>query len=124
VLERVLARHGLTFEEQLTLRTAATAETPPTPDEPAGQVEGFLKAGPAVVRAALDGLRSRGLLAAEGEGLRATDAGRELIAATGAEPAPASARIWGGIPADDLAAAGRVLALVTGRADAEFARPA
>ncbi|MFE2739040.1 MarR family transcriptional regulator, partial [Streptomyces sp. NPDC059349] len=30
-------------------------------------------------------------------------------------------RIWGGIPAEDLAAAGRVLALVTERANAELA---
>ncbi|MFH9943124.1 hypothetical protein ACH4OT_27850 [Streptomyces murinus] len=50
-----------------------------------------------------------------------TDAGRELLAATGAETAPISARIWGGIPAEDLTAVGRVLTLVTERANAELA---
>ncbi len=45
----------------------------------------------------------------------------ELIATLGAATAPLSARIWGGIPAEGLAAAGRVLALVTARADAELA---
>ncbi|MFG2512445.1 hypothetical protein [Streptomyces sp. NPDC048584] len=35
--------------------------------------------------------------------------------------APIGARSWGGVPAEDLAAAGRVLALVTERADAEVA---
>ena len=58
---------------------------------------------------------------ADGAHLRPTDAGRELLAATGAETAPISARIWGGIPAEDLTAAGRVLALVTERANAELA---
>lgn len=36
-------------------------------------------------------------------------------------PPPIGARVWGGIPAEDLAAAGRVLALVTERANAELA---
>lgn len=53
--------------------------------------------------------------------LRPTVAGRELLAAVGAETTPISARIWGGIPAEDLAVAGRVLALVAGRANAELA---
>ncbi|RST08678.1 hypothetical protein EF910_00010 [Streptomyces sp. WAC07149] len=34
--------------------------------------------------------------------------------------APVTARIWGGIPSEDLAAAGRVLALVTERANVEL----
>lgn len=53
--------------------------------------------------------------------LRPAAAGHELIAAASAEIAPITARIWGGIPAKDLAAAGRVLALVTERASAELA---
>lgn len=35
--------------------------------------------------------------------------------------ASCTARVWGGIPAEELAATGRVLALVTERADAELA---
>lgn len=57
----------------------------------------------------------------DGAHLGPTDAGRELLASVGTRTAPISARIWGGIPAEDLAAAGRVLALVTERADAELA---
>lgn len=45
---------------------------------------------------------------------------KQLIAAASAETAPITARIWGGIPTEDLAA-GRVLARVTERADAELA---
>ncbi|WP_329376459.1 MarR family transcriptional regulator [Streptomyces sp. NBC_01351] len=121
VLEHVLARHGVTFEQQIALRAAVTAESPQTPDELVAQVRGSLKADPADVRATLDVLQSKRLLVAEGAHLLATDAGRELLDTVGAETAPISARVWGGIPAEDLAAAGRVLTLVTERANAELA---
>ncbi|WP_432589401.1 MarR family transcriptional regulator [Streptomyces sp. HD1123-B1] len=121
VLERVLARYGTTFQQQVALRAAVTADTPPTPEQLIAQVQGFLKADPAEIRATLDELLARDLLVADGAHLRPTEAGRELIATLGAATAPLSARIWGGIPAEDLAAAGRVLALVTARADAELA---
>ncbi|MFB8026788.1 MarR family transcriptional regulator [Streptomyces sp. NPDC056465] len=124
VLERVLARHGATFLQQITLRAAATAEVPPTPDGLVTQVRGTLKADPADIRITLDELLAEGLLIEDGARVRPSDAGRELLAVVAAEVAPASARIWGGIPAEDLAAAGRVLALVTERAEAELASPA
>ncbi|MCG8967507.1 MULTISPECIES: MarR family transcriptional regulator [Streptomyces] len=120
VLEHVLARHGITFQQQIALRAAVTADTPQTADDLVTQVGGSLKADPVAVRATLDELLAERLLVADGGGLRPSDAGRELLAAVGAETAPFTARIWGGIPADDLAAAGRVLALVTERADAEL----
>lgn len=122
VLERVLARHGMTFQQQVALRAAVTAEAPRTPDGLAAQVQHSLKADPAGIRATLDELLTRGLLAEEGAHLRPTDAGRELMAAVAEETAPISARVWDGIPAEDLAAAGRVLALVTERANAELAK--
>ncbi|MBA4866505.1 MarR family transcriptional regulator [Streptomyces sp. PSKA54] len=121
VLEHVLARHGITFQQQIALRAAVTADTPQTPDHLVTHVLGSLKADPVDIRATLDELLAKQLLVADGAHLRPTDAGRELIAAVGAEIAPITARIWGGIPAEDLAAAGRVLALVTERANAEFA---
>ncbi|MGW7091482.1 MarR family transcriptional regulator [Streptomyces sp. NPDC054874] len=121
VLETVLARHGATFQQQVALRAAVTSDAPQTPEGLLTQVQESLKADPADIRATLDELRAKRLLVADGVHLRPTDAGRELLAAVGAETAPVSARIWGGIPAEDLAAAGRVLALVTERANAEFA---
>ena len=120
VLEHVLARHGVTFQQQIALRAAVTAAAPQTADDLVTQVRASLKADPVAVRATLDELLAERLLVADGGGLRPSDAGRELLAAVGAETAPFTARIWGGIPADDLAAAGRVLALVTERADAEL----
>ena len=121
VLEHVLAGHGITFQQQITLRAAVTADAPRTPDDLATQVRDSLKADPADIRATFDELLGKQLLVADGAHLRPTDAGRELIAAVGAESAPISARIWGGIPPEDLAAAGRVLALVTERANTELA---
>ncbi|MFE4540897.1 MarR family transcriptional regulator [Streptomyces scopuliridis] len=121
VLEQVLARHGITFQQQIALRAALTADAPQTADDLVTQVQGSLKADPADVRATLDELLAKQLLLTDGAHLRLTDAGRELTAAIGAEVAPVSARVWGGIPAADLAAAGRVLALVTERANAELA---
>ncbi|GJF22514.1 MULTISPECIES: MarR family transcriptional regulator [Streptomyces] len=120
VLEHVLARHGVTFQQQMALRAAVTAAAPQTADDLVTQVRASLKADPVAVRATLDELLAERLLVADGAHLRPSDAGRELLAAVGAETAPFTARIWGGIPADDLAAAGRVLALVTERADAEL----
>ncbi|RMB87788.1 MarR family transcriptional regulator [Streptomyces shenzhenensis] len=121
VLEHVLARHGVTFQQQMALRAAVTADAPQTPDDLIAQVRVALKADPADIRATLDELLAKQLLVADGAHLRPTDAGRELVPAVSAETAPITARIWGGIPAEDLAAAGRVLTLVRERANAELA---
>ncbi|MFE5397020.1 MarR family transcriptional regulator [Streptomyces sp. NPDC056568] len=123
VLEHVLARHGITFPQQVTLRAAVTAAAPQTPEGLVAQVQRSLKADPAGLRTTVDELLAARLLVADGPYLRPTDSGRALLTAVAAEVAPASARIWGGIPAGDLAAAGRVLALVTERAEAELAAP-
>ncbi|MFF1401453.1 MarR family transcriptional regulator [Streptomyces sp. NPDC058287] len=121
VLEHVLARHGSTFQQQVALRAALTADAPLPPDDLVTHVRGSLKADPADIRVILDELLAKKLLDTDGARLRPTEAGRELLATVGAETAPISARIWGGISAEDLAAAGRVLALVTERANAELA---
>ncbi|MDF4249462.1 MarR family transcriptional regulator [Streptomyces sp. WMMB303] len=122
VLEHVLARHGLTFEQQVTLRTLVTAGTPLTADDVVARVRDSLKADPVGIHATLDELLAEQSIVADGAHLLPTDAGREVLAAVGAETAPLSARIWDGISAEDLAAAGRVLTLVTERADAQLAK--
>ncbi|MFE0350787.1 MarR family transcriptional regulator [Streptomyces griseoluteus] len=120
VLERVLARHGMTFQEQVALRAAVSADAPQTSDVLVTRVQHSLKAGPTDVRSTLGELLTKRLLVEEGPHIRPTDAGRELMAAVGAETAPLSARIWSGMSESDLATFGRVLALVTERADAEL----
>ncbi|GAA3810634.1 hypothetical protein GCM10022403_050580 [Streptomyces coacervatus] len=121
VLERVLARRGATFQQQITLRPLAAAEGPVEREVLVGQVAGDLKVDAAVVEGVIEELIAKGLAAAETSRVRITDAGREFHTEVSAETGEISARIYAGIPAEDLAAAGRVLALVTERADKELA---
>ncbi|MFG3700997.1 hypothetical protein ACGF5C_24255 [Micromonospora sp. NPDC047620] len=123
LLERELARLGTTFHQSLALNAAAEG----------GAVErahllrrmtGALKVDQAVVLAAVDGLVAGGLLRAlpaGGSGLALTDAGREVQRRVADAVAGITARLYGDVPAADLAVAGRVLTLVKQRADAALA---
>ncbi|GAB7183299.1 MarR family transcriptional regulator [Kitasatospora sp. Ki12] len=124
LLEGVLERHGITFRQSVTLRVVAVAGGSIATDALVRDVTGSLKVDESVVRGVVEELTAARLLAAdpaEGAWLRLTDAGRELYERTTAESAEITARLYGGIPAEDLAVAGRVLALVTERANAELA---
>ncbi|MFE7191767.1 MarR family transcriptional regulator [Kitasatospora sp. NPDC057541] len=124
LLEAALARHGLTFEQNVALRTVAQAGGSLGREALVGEVVGFLKAPEPAVRAVLDGMVATGLLEedpTEVSRLRFTGAGRALADDTGAEGAGIAARLYAGVPAEDLAVAGRVLALATDRANAELA---
>ncbi|WP_426362215.1 MarR family transcriptional regulator [Streptomyces sp. E-08] len=124
LLEGVLTRHGATFEQSVTLRAVVTAGDSVDRDALVSDVIGSLKAAESVVRGVIDGLTATKLLEqdpAEASRLRVTAAGRELYETTTAETAEISARLYAGIPAEDLATAGRVLTLLTERANAELA---
>ncbi|MEU6801494.1 MarR family transcriptional regulator [Streptomyces neyagawaensis] len=125
-LETVLTRYDLTFQQSVTLRVVAIADGPVAREEVVDQVVDSLKIDAAEVRGVLDELATAELLAAVDRpaepGLVAiTDVGREVYARTTTETSVISARIYAGIPAEDLAVAGRVLDLVTERANAELA---
>jgi len=122
LLEDVLARHGVSFQQSVTLRLTAVAEGPIERDRLADGVVGALKIDPAEAHSVVDELIAAGLVAPQaGSQVLITEAGRELYARTSAGTAPITARIYSGIPAEDLATAGRVLSLITQRADAELA---
>ncbi|MFI8913182.1 MarR family winged helix-turn-helix transcriptional regulator [Streptomyces sp. NPDC053513] len=124
LLEGVLTRHGLTFEQSVTLRAATVADGPVEHDALVTDVVGSLKSDPAVVHGVIDELTAARLLEqdpARASRLRLTDAGRELYETTAVETAGISARLYAGIPAEDLAVTGRVLTLLTERANAELA---
>ncbi|MFC8513518.1 MarR family transcriptional regulator [Streptomyces sp. NPDC057257] len=120
-LESVLGRHGATFQQQITLRLVVVAEGPVERAELVAQVVGSLKVATAEAEQVVEELTAKGLLAAEASRVLVTEAGREFYDTVSAESSKISARVWGDIPEDDLVAAGRVLALVTERANAELA---
>ncbi|WP_405740892.1 MarR family transcriptional regulator [Streptomyces sp. NBC_00028] len=122
VLERVLARHGMTFQQSVTLRLAAVADGPVDREHLVDGVVGSLKIDAEEASAVVDELVAARLLAPEEPPLvRITEAGRELYDTTSAATAPLTARVYAGIPEEDLAVAGRVLTLITERANAELA---
>ncbi|MGW2639112.1 MarR family winged helix-turn-helix transcriptional regulator [Streptomyces sp. NPDC001348] len=122
VLERVLAPYGVTFQQFVALRLAAVADGPVRADDLVDGVVTTVKAAAADVRGTVEELVTAGLLAPEEPlRIRLTDAGRELYAKGSAETAAVAARLYAGIPEEDRAAAGRLLTLVTERANAELA---
>ncbi|MFJ3767096.1 MarR family transcriptional regulator [Streptomyces sp. NPDC090082] len=125
LLEGVLTRHGATFEQSVVLRAAVTAGDSVGRDALVSDVIGSLKADESAVRGVIDGLTATGLLErlpADGSRLRVTETGRDLYDTTTAETAEISSRLYADIPAEDLAVAGRVLTLLTERANAELTR--
>lgn len=120
-LESVLTRYGLGFQQQITLRLVAVADGPVGHDRLVGEVVAALKTDETAVRGVVDELIAAKLLQSETSDVRITDAGRELYDRIATETGAISARIYADIPAADLATAGRVLTLVTERADAELA---
>jgi len=121
ILEAVLARHGATFQQSVTLRAIASAAEPLSLDELIAQVDDSLKLGKPAVREVVQEMTDAGLIEAQPSRVALTEAGRELLDRTTAETAPISAKLYAGIPAEDLAVAGRVLTLITQRANAELA---
>ncbi|MGW6907705.1 MarR family transcriptional regulator [Streptomyces sp. NPDC054940] len=121
LLERVLARHGATFQQSVTLRLVAAADGPVERDRLVDGVVGALKIDAAAAHSVVDELIAAELLVPhEAYRVRITEAGQDLYDRTSAETAPITARIYADIPTEDLAAAGRVLTLITERADAEL----
>jgi hypothetical protein len=115
VLDRLLDRLGTPFEQWVALNL--TAGSGPLP---AAELAGRLRIPLASAAAALSALTADGLLASDGT---LTPAGRDRHAEILAGLAEITDRLYGDLPAGDLAVAGRVLTLVTARATAELATP-
>ncbi|MEU1417837.1 MarR family transcriptional regulator [Streptomyces sp. NPDC005731] len=123
LLERVLARTGTTFTQSSALRTLAdhggvldrtslvslVRDALRTTDEPE-------------IRTAVEGLVARGMLVASADDrVSLTDRGRELYDGIQGGGKEVASRLYADIPQEDLETAGRVLALVLQRANAELA---
>jgi hypothetical protein len=115
VLDRLLDRLGTPFEQWVALNLTATSG-PLT----AAELAGRLRIPLAPAAAALAALAADGLLAADGT---LTAAGRDRHGRITEGLTEITDRLYGDLPAGDLAVAGRVLTLITARASAELATP-
>ncbi|WP_432188844.1 MarR family winged helix-turn-helix transcriptional regulator [Streptomyces sp. Tue6028] len=121
-LEKVLARTGTTFNQSVALRAVSDNGGTVERDRLVGRLTGALKIDESLARETVGELTARQLLDEPAAGqVSLTDSGRELFEAVRTGGNAIAARLYAGIPAEDLATAGRVLALITERADAELA---
>jgi hypothetical protein len=93
-------------------------------DELTGRVAGALKISEADAQARVTELAGRELLQDGGDGppVQVTDAGQQLYGRIRTGVTEITERLWGDLPDGDLATAGRVLTIVTDRANAELSR--
>ena len=124
ILDRQLAGTGLTEPQWVILTLAVTGGGAAEPDKFTRMVADALKISETEARAHIAGMVTARQLQVTGEvpAVTATRAARQLHSRILAAIAGITQRLWGDLPADDLATAGRVLAIVTERANAELAR--
>ncbi len=124
LMERILARTGTTFRQWVTLTITAAGGGIAERDQLVLRMTGALKIDRAAAATTIAELAAADLiqdLPGRGSRVRLTDAGQARYDQVRAAVDEVTARLYGGIPAADLATAGRVLALVTARANAELA---
>ncbi len=125
ILDRQLAGTGLTEPQWVTLTIAVTSDGSVQRAPFLSRVAGVLKISCAEAQARMDELAAAQLLQmpdADGSPVSVTDAGRQLHGRIRTAVGEITQRLWGDLPADDLATAGRVLGIVLERANAELAR--
>ena len=121
VAERLLTQ-GTTFHQALALNAAEAAGGSVGRGALIGRLTDAVKLALPVAEATVAELTSAGLLEERpGDLLALTSAGDALVRSYQAGVADIAAALYGDLPAEDLAAAGRVLAEVTARADAMLA---
>jgi hypothetical protein len=124
VLDRHLAGEGRDFHEWVVLNLLHAAGG--TDDEAVlvATAGTRLRVGDTAVARAVDALVTAGQVARDGSRLRFTPPGAASRARIQAAIDLIAARFYGDLPAADLATAGRVLTIVTARAEAELAATA
>lgn len=123
-LDRQLAGTGLTEPQWVTLTLTVASGGTVDRDQLIGRVAGVLKVSQAEAQAHITELAAAQLLQApdgEGSPVKLTDAGQQLYGQIRTAVTQITQRLWGDVPAEDLATAGRVLSTVLARANAELA---
>jgi hypothetical protein len=121
ILDRELTGTGLSEHRWITLSLALVTGEPVDRDALAGRVAAGVKVTEAQAQARIAELAAAHLVEIrDDEQVEVTDAGRELHARIRTAIVPITVRLWGDLPAEDLAAAGRVLSTVLERANGEL----
>jgi hypothetical protein len=124
ILDRQLTGTGLTEPQWVTLTLTVISGGTVDREDLIGRVAGVLKASEAEAQARIDELAAAQLLQVrdgEGSPVKLTDAGQQLHGQVRTAVTKITQRLWGDLPAEDLATAGRVLSTVLARANAELA---
>jgi DNA-binding MarR family transcriptional regulator len=124
ILARQLAGTGLTEPQWVTLTLTVMSGGTVDRDELTDRVAGALKVSDAQAQARIAELAAAQLLQApdgEESPVKLTDAGRQLHGQIRTAVTQITERLWGDLPAEELATAGRVLSTVLARANAELA---
>jgi DNA-binding MarR family transcriptional regulator len=124
ILDRQLAGTPLTEPRWVTLTVAVTSGGTVQRGALAARVAGGLKISHVDADGHIAALEDAGLVragAAEDSTVVVTDAGQQLHGRIRATVMEIIQRMWGDLPAEDLATAGRVLATILARANAELA---
>jgi DNA-binding MarR family transcriptional regulator len=114
-LGRLLAGTGVTEPQWVILSVAVAGGGSVTPQQAAFA----LKLTEPQAQDQLEQLTAAGYLT---DGTSVTPRARDLFSRTRAATREITERLWGDLPAEDLATAGRVLSIITERANAELAR--
>jgi hypothetical protein len=124
ILARELAGTGLSEPQWVTLTMTVAGGGTADGDQLVARVAGVLKVGEAEARARITELAAAQLLHVPGDAaapVTVTDAGQQLHGRIRSAVTEITQRMWGDLPAEDLATAGRVLSIVLARADGELA---
>jgi hypothetical protein len=123
ILARQLAGTGLTEPQWVILTLAVTSGGTAGHEQFTRMVADALKISETEARARIGDMVTAQQLQITGEAPAVTAAGpaRQLHSRIRTAIAGITQRLWGDLPAEDLATAGRVLAIITDRADAELA---
>ena len=124
ILDRHLAETELTEPQWVTLTIAVTASGELERNQLIQRVSAALKIQDADAQARVDELTTAGLLERVGGGaaVGVTDDGAKLHGRVRGAVIEITQRLWGDLPAEDLATAGRVLSTILSRADEELVR--
>ena len=116
LLNKALQHTGLDYHRWVALKLVADGQWPIAVTTLIGQLKDFLKMDEASALAAINDLRTEGLVET-GDRISTTLRGRSLYERLCDETGEISRQIYAGLDPDDLAATHRVLSVITARAN-------